>query len=107
MDSQDEPSRSSGTKPISTPQSFLADIGPVGKGPSFLLYFCLFHFAAASRLAALISSIPSCFGFSFSIQQAVQYLFPSWSTKLPGVHGSLQTVQVRNPKNLDIISVAP
>ena len=107
MDSQDEPSRLSGTKLMFLPQSFLADIGPVGKGPSPLLYFCLFHFAAASRFAALISSTPSCFGFSLSIQHAVQNLFPSWSTKLPGVQPSLQILQVRNPWNLDIISVKP
>ena len=107
IDRQDEPSRSSGTKLISIPQSFFDDIGPVGNGPSVRLYFCRFHFAAASRFAALISSTPSCLGFSLSIQQAVQNLFPLWSTKFPGVQLSSQILQVRNPWNLDIISVKP
>ena len=94
MNSQEEPSRSSGTKLMVPPQSFLADIGPVGKGPSLRLYFWRFHFDAASRPDALISSICLCFGFSLSIQQAVQNRLPLKSTKLPGVQLSPQTVHL-------------
>ena len=81
--SQEVAFNSFGTKPMMWQRSrrlvnhsVLTERGPSGSGPSSLVHLAHFHTSIASFTFCRISSKPGWSGLFFSVQQAMQYLFP-------------------------------